>query len=122
MPKQEPSLSDPMELSGVLAPELTDADIAEMTEALVDEYIRLGFDDEELLGLFRNPYYTLTHWIWLSRGETYVREVIERIRQRWGSVWKFQTRLSPLAFVRDEEDDLLENDLVPIETLRRVRL
>lgn len=121
MPKEEPALTDPMELFGMRGPELTETDIAEMSEALVDEYIRLGFDDEALLSLFRNPYYTLTHWIWLTRGEAYVREVIERVRRRWGSVWKFRTRLSPFAFARDKADDLLDNDFVPIETLGRVR-
>jgi hypothetical protein len=124
MPKDEAALTDPMELSGLVGPVLTDADVAEMTEALVDEYVRLGFDDDELLSLFKNPHYALTHSVWLTRGEAYAREVIARVRERWGNVWRFKTQLGPAAFERDKVDDLLEEDdpdFVPVESLGSLR-
>lgn len=126
MPKDEAALTDPMELTGLVGPELTEADIAEMTDALVDEFVRLGFDDDQLLALFKNPNYAMTHWIWQTRGETYARDVIARVRARWGGVWRFKTQLGPAAFARDEVDDLLEEedddaDFVPVESLGSLR-
>ena len=125
MPKDEAAVTDPMELAGLVGPVLTDAEVAEMTDALVDEYVRLGFGDDELLSLFKNPHYTLTHWVWRARGEPYVRDVIPPVRDPWGNVWQFKTRLGLAAFERDEVDDLLEEDadpdFVPVESLGSLR-
>jgi len=123
MPKDEAASTDPMELNELVGPPLRDEDVDAMTDALIDEYIRLGFDDEALLSLFRNPHYTLTHWIWLTRGERYAREAIARVRARWGNVWRFQTRLGPAAFTHDAEelDEDETSDFVPVESLGRLR-
>ena len=71
---------DPMELMGLALP---GGDADAMAECLVDEFARMGYDEEALLGLFRNPFYTGAHAIYRLQGEVYVRSIIERVRDRW---------------------------------------
>ncbi len=75
---------DPMELVGVA---LGEGSIEEMAECLVEEYIRDGWDDENLLCLFRDPFYRATYQIYQEKGEEYVLALIGKVRQRWGC-WK----------------------------------
>lgn len=71
---------DPMELIGVALP---GGDMEEAAAVLVEEFVRMGFDDEQLLHLFKNPFYTKTHQIYQQKGEEYMRGLIEKIRLRW---------------------------------------
>ncbi len=75
---------DPMALVGV---ELGGGSIEEMAECLVEEYIRDGWDDEQLLCLFRDPFYRATSRIYQEKGEKYVLALIGKVRQKWG-FWK----------------------------------
>ncbi len=75
---------DPMALVGV---ELGEGSIEEMAECLVEEYIRDGWDDENLLCLFRDPFYRATYRIYQEKGEEYVLALIGKVRQKWG-YWK----------------------------------
>jgi hypothetical protein len=52
----------------------------QMAETFVEEYMLLGFSDERIAELFRNPFYRATHEILKSKGESYVRELIKEIR------------------------------------------
>jgi len=72
---------DPMELVGVAFPM---GEVEEMAEAIVEEFIKLGLDDEELLGLFRSPGYYTPHAIYREKGEEYVKALIGKVRERWG--------------------------------------
>jgi len=81
MPKDEFEADDPMELVGVALP---DGDPEELASAIVEEFIRMGLNNEELLALFRDPFYAGPHAIWRSRGDEYVRGLIHRGRERWG--------------------------------------
>ena len=81
MPKDEFEHDDPMELVGVALP---DGDPDELAGAIVEEFLRMGLSDPELLGLFHDPFYAGPHAIWRSRGEAYVLGLIERGRERWG--------------------------------------
>jgi hypothetical protein len=71
-----------MELVGIGLPE---GDPDELATSLVEEFIRHGLSDRELLHLFREPFYAGPHAIWRSRGDAYVRRLIDRARARWGS-------------------------------------
>ncbi len=75
---------DPMELVGVA---LGEGSIEEMAECLVEEYIRDGWDDENLLRLFRDPFYRATYRIYQEKGDEYIRALIGKTRQKWGC-WK----------------------------------
>ena len=81
MPRDEFEADDPMELVGVALP---DGDPEELASSIVEEFIRMGLSDPELLGLFHDPFYTGPHAIWRSRGDEYVRGLIGRGRERWG--------------------------------------
>ena len=80
---------DPMELVGVAFPV---GEVGQMAEAIVEEFIKLGFDDEELLGLFRSPAYHIPHTIYRENGEEYVKALVQRIRERWGILRFTETR------------------------------
>ncbi len=84
MPYEKPEPDDPHELVGVALPE---GDPDEMATVLIEEFIRVGLTDEELLNLFRSPFYAGAHQILVNRGEARVRELIARLRQQWG-YWK----------------------------------
>ncbi len=84
MPYEEPEPDDHCELVGVALPE---GDPDGMAMVLIEEFIKVGFTDEELLNLFRSPFYAGAHQILVSRGEARVREFITRARKQWG-YWK----------------------------------
>ncbi len=75
---------DPMELVQVHVPE---GDEEMMAECFVEEFIWLGYDNERLLDLFRNPFYAGAHGIYRRRGEPYVRSLIDRILKRFSRQW-----------------------------------
>lgn len=88
MPKNEIDPEDPLELCRVgLATGEDTTNV--MAECLVEEYLRLGYKPNQLLALFRNPFYTGLHLVIENRGEAYVREVIRDTFARWGRpcVW-----------------------------------
>ncbi len=71
---------DPMELVGVAFPE---GDVEEMAACLVEEFVRIRMSDEELLGLFKSPFYAATHRIYREMGEDAVRALITKVREQW---------------------------------------
>ncbi|MCK6592578.1 MAG: hypothetical protein HUU21_03200 [Polyangiaceae bacterium] len=82
MPYDEPEETDPMELMGHAAygtPESMD----QMAENVVDEFIRLGFDEPKLMQMFRDPFFGLTHSIWRSKGDAFCASLVERVAARW---------------------------------------
>jgi hypothetical protein len=82
MPKDEFVDEDPMELVGMVLPG-SEWQLEKMAECIVEEYIRLGWDEERLMTLFNNPMFLGTYRICRYKGEDYVRELIQRTRQRW---------------------------------------
>ena len=82
MPKDEFAHEDPMEMVGMVVPgdsETMDA----MAEALVEEYVRMGWDEARLMPLFTNPMYLATHRIYREKGVAYVIELIHKVRNKW---------------------------------------
>ena len=81
MAKKEFEPEDPMERVGVTIP---GSDPEVMAECLVEEYFRMGYDEEAIWDLFRNPFYRATHLIYQQRGEAYVKALIGEIKDTWG--------------------------------------
>ena len=85
MPKDEYDPEDPHALVGVCVP-VKDGEAAKeaFARGLVEEFVRLGFDEERLIAVFRTPFYAGGHAILAERGEAYVRglarEAIARFR------------------------------------------
>ena len=82
MPKNEIDPEDPMELCGVGL--LTEEDTSEpMTECFIEEFLRLGYNAEQVLALFRNPHYTGMNMVLQNRGEPFVRDKIVEVFGWW---------------------------------------
>jgi hypothetical protein len=54
-----------------------------MAECLVEEYARMGWDEEQLFTLFINPMYMATYRIYRQFGKEYVQELIRRTCDNW---------------------------------------
>ena len=73
---------DPMALVGVgLERGPDDEALTEMAWCFVEEYARMGWSGERILRLFRNPFYRGPHQILRTKGEDFVRGLIESIEQ-----------------------------------------
>jgi hypothetical protein len=77
---------DPMDLVGFILPG-EPGQLEAMAECFVEEYVRLGWDEQRLMTLFVNPLFMGTHRVYRQKGEAYVRELIHRIQAKWG-LWQ----------------------------------
>ena len=82
MPKDEFVAEDPLELVGMVLPGSPNT-LEAMAEAIVEEYVRLGWNELRLMTLFVNPMFLATHRIYRQKGEAYVRELIRKTCARW---------------------------------------
>jgi len=60
-----------------------------MAECFVEEFLRLGFSPDRILGLFRDPFYLGPNLALQHRGEPHIRQLISATFARWGRpvVW-----------------------------------
>lgn len=72
---------DPM---GLVAIGVDDGDLEVQATYLVEEFVRMGMGDAQLIVLFRNPFYAGAHAIWRARGEAWVTALVARVRAQWG--------------------------------------
>ena len=79
---KEFSPDDPMELVGMMLPAEA-GELEAMAEALVEEYVRLGWSERRLMTLFVNPTFLATHNIFRQKGEAYVQSLIRRTQAKW---------------------------------------
>ncbi len=78
---------DPMELVGVsFEQQPGDEALDEMACSIVEEYMRMGWTGENILRLFRNPAFKLTHNILQQRGESYVRRLVDSVDEARGEL------------------------------------
>jgi hypothetical protein len=82
MPRDEFVVEDPMELVGMVLPG-EPGQLEAMAECLVEEYVRLGWDERRLMALFVSPMYMATYRIYQEKGEEYVRGLIRETRTKW---------------------------------------
>lgn len=54
--------------------------LAEMAEAFVVEFKRMGWTDEKILGVFRNPFYAAPHFVYRQQGEQYVADLLNSFK------------------------------------------
>ncbi|MBI4659842.1 MAG: hypothetical protein HY735_13460 [Verrucomicrobia bacterium] len=107
MPKDEFDPDDPMELCGVgffTEEDTTDA----MAECFVEEFLRLGYNHQQVFALFRNPFYIGMNMVLQNKGEEYVRNKIAEVYARWGKAvaWPAQEALplTPALSRRERQD------------------
>ena len=84
---------DPMNLFAVEVP----GDPELMLRMLVEEYARIGWGLEELLRLFRDPFYVAAHGLWLHYGEDELRRRLTALLSRVGVLRVKTTVSSPPA-------------------------
>ena len=78
--EKEPESDDPMELVPNLVPT---GDPELMATCFIEEYARMGMDEEEIFGLFSRPVYQ-THALYLEWGEPTLRNLIRKVLSRTG--------------------------------------
>ena len=105
MPFRDPDPTDPNMLVGVMLPSDAEA-TRDMAYVFAEEFARLGYTREQLLWLFKNPYYGGAHGAYRMLGETETLAIIDECLNVWGSVrikvQDVQTDQSPsLILLRD---------------------
>jgi hypothetical protein len=83
MPKEEFDTEDPMELVGMVLPGEA-GQLEAMAECIVEEYVRMGWDERRLMALFVNPMFLATYRIYRQKGEAYVRNLVRKTCARYG--------------------------------------
>jgi len=77
-----------------------------LIRAVVQEYAWMGFDLDEIVTLFRDPFYPMLHGLWVALGEAGIRGRIDAVLRCHG-VYRFRSTI----FEAPDED---EPDLVQI--------
>ncbi|HET6272772.1 MAG TPA: hypothetical protein VFG32_07325 [Bacteroidota bacterium] len=54
--------------------------VTEMAEAFVVEFKRMRWKDEQIIALFRNPFYAGPNYVYREQGEQYVVDLLKSIR------------------------------------------
>ena len=85
MPFKDPDPTDPNMLVGVLLPADAEA-TRDMAYVFAEEFARLGYSREQLLSLFRNPFYGGAHGAYRTLGEKDTLSIIDECLDVWGTI------------------------------------
>jgi hypothetical protein len=92
MPYNDPDPTDPNMLVGVMLPADVEA-IRDMACVFAEEFARLGYTREQLLWLFKNPFYGGAHGAYQALGQNETLSIIDECLNAWG-----QAKFSILDF------------------------
>ena len=92
MPFEDPDPTDPNMLVGVMLPADAEA-TRDMAYVFAEEFARLGYTREQLLWLFKNPFYGGAHGAYRALGENAILSIVDECLNAWG-----QARFSILDF------------------------
>lgn len=99
MPYKDPDPTDPNMLVGVML--ATDADATrDMAYVFAEEFARLGYTREQLLWLFKNPFYGGAHGAYLALGETETLAIIDECIGAWGGI---NVKVQDVQAVQDDQ-------------------
>jgi hypothetical protein len=85
VPYDDPDPTDPNVLVGVML--RADAEATrEMAYVFAEEFTRMGHDKEQILALFKNPYYGGAHGAYMALGEEAIQAIIDECINVWGRV------------------------------------
>ena len=96
MPFKDPDPTDPNVLVGVMLPADAEA-TREMAYVFAEEFARLGYGREQLLWLFKNPFYGGVHGAYQALGETETLSIIDECLNVWG---RLQIRVQDVQTVQ----------------------
>ena len=83
MPFKDPDPTDPNMLVGVMLPADAEA-VRDMAYVFAEEFARMGYTREQLLWLFKNPYYGGAHGAYQKLGEKETLGIIDESLAAWG--------------------------------------
>ncbi|OGX31055.1 MAG: hypothetical protein A2787_01275 [Omnitrophica WOR_2 bacterium RIFCSPHIGHO2_01_FULL_48_9] len=83
MVKKESEPDDPIEMIGVELPNQTEEQLRDMALCFAEEFVREGWKEEQLMKLFRNPFYHGPYLVWEQKGDDFVRSVILEALKMW---------------------------------------
>ena len=105
MPFKDPDPTDPNMLVGVVLPADAEA-MRDMAYVFAEEFARMGYAREQLLWLFKNPFYGGAHGAYRSLGEEETLSIIDECVAAWGNV-EFS--------IADQENEIHNLDAFPIQ-------
>jgi hypothetical protein len=85
MPFKDPDPTDPNMLVGVMLPADAEA-MRDMAYVFAEEFARLGYSREQLLWLFKNPFYGGAHGAYRALGEQETLIIIDECLSVWGNI------------------------------------
>ena len=83
MVKNESEPDDPVEMVGMELPNQTEEQLRDMALCFAEEFARLGWDEEQLMKLFKNSFYLGPYLVWKQKGDDFVRSVIHEALNMW---------------------------------------
>ena len=83
MPFKDPDPTDPNMLVGVVLPADAEA-TRDMAYVFAEEFARMGYTREQLLWLFKNPFYGGAHGAYRALGENETLSIIDECLNAWG--------------------------------------
>lgn len=84
MPKDEFDPEDPLELRGMSF--VTGEDTCGvMTECFTEEFLRMGYTEEQVWALFRDPFYMGANMVLENKGEEFVKRIISETFAKFGA-------------------------------------
>ena len=108
MPLHEPDATDPMMFVGVTLPGNIEG-TRDMAYAFAEEFAWLGQPAEEILKLFRRPFYQGAHQAFLALGEAEIQQIVAECVGLWGRfVWVDQDQEVEMD---EEEVELLQIEI-----------
>jgi len=103
MPYDDPDPGDPNVLVGVMLPGDPDS-VLRMAEAFADEFAALGFSEQKILALFRQPFFSGPHSALKTLGEATVGAIVKESVSFW-SRCRFTTQETMEQASREREPD-----------------
>jgi hypothetical protein len=111
MPFKDPDPTDPNMLVGVVLPADAEA-TRDMAYVFAEEFARLGYTREQLIWLFKNPFYGGAHGAYRTLGENETLSIIDECIAVWGGikvsvqdVQPVQTDQTPSSILRNAGEE-----------------
>ncbi|MFO0983336.1 MAG: hypothetical protein U1E76_16645 [Planctomycetota bacterium] len=102
MPYDDPDASDPMMLVGVELPADLES-FAVICRVFAEEFARLGFDEDAVMALFRDPFYAGAHRAYQALGEPAVRGMVREAAGIWSRVRTVERTPDPKSQADEQE-------------------
>jgi hypothetical protein len=99
MPFKDPDPTDPSMLVGVMLPADAEA-TRDMAYVFAEEFARLGYTHEQLLWLFKNPFYGGAYGAYQALGEKETLSIIDECLNAWGNM---KIRVQDVQVVQNDQ-------------------